>query len=72
MNVLGNGADLLARLERLVAATGGQSPIYVRRGGAYHRIDGWVQTETAMYLRTTPVTAAEVDLDGLIDYDGDA
>ena len=71
MHVLGTGADLLARLERLVAATGGRSAIFVRSGGAYHRIDGWVQTETAMYLRCTPVYAADVDPAGLLDFDGD-
>lgn len=66
---LGVGSDLLARLERLVAAGGGRGPVYVRSGGAYYQITGWVETAGAMYLRTRPVTAGEVDIDGLLNYD---
>lgn len=64
------GADLLSRLERLVAAGGGRGRLYVRTGGAYHRVDGWLLGDDAIRLRTTPVSADQVDLDGLIDYDG--
>jgi hypothetical protein len=63
------GSDLLARLERLVAAGGGTGRIYVRSGGAYHRVDGWLLGADSVRLRTTPVLATEVDPAGLVDFD---
>ena len=66
---LGVGGDLLARLERLVAAGGGRSSIYVRTGGADYRITGWVATDAAFYLRSAAVLPDDVDPAGLIDYD---
>jgi hypothetical protein len=64
-------SDLLERLERMIAAGGGHSHIYVRTGGAYYQITGWVCDGAAFYLRTKPVLADDVDPAGLISYDGD-